>query len=68
MDTRNQRRTYLISAATVWAAILIASAVILRGTPYFSQMLPVLGGGAVWFVVLAPIAVFRDLGGSSSER
>ncbi|HEX2348717.1 MAG TPA: hypothetical protein VHI51_09810 [Ktedonobacterales bacterium] len=46
---------YLLGAAIVWAGIFIAVAVVLQGTPYFGQLLPILGGGAVYFVVLVPM-------------
>ncbi len=52
-------RSYTLAAAIVWAAILIASALILGGTPYFGQMLPILGGGAAFFVVILPAGIFR---------
>ena len=51
--------TYAIGAAIVWAGILLATAVVLAGTPYFAQMLPVLGGGIAWFVVIVPGAWSR---------
>jgi hypothetical protein len=46
---------YLLGAAIVWAGIFIAVAVVLQGTLYFSQLLPILGGGVVYFVVLVPM-------------
>lgn len=55
------RRTYLIGSVIVWVAIIAASAVVLSGTPYLGSMLPILGGGAVWFVVLVPAGLFGDL-------
>ena len=36
----------ILGVAIIWAAVIFASAAILKGTPYFSQMLPILGGGA----------------------
>ncbi len=51
--------SYALAAAIVWAAILVASAIILGGTPYFGQMLPILGGGAAFFVVILPAGIFR---------
>jgi hypothetical protein len=53
------RRNYLIGAVIVWVAIIAASRFILAGTPYFGQMLPILGGGAAWFVVIVPGALLR---------
>lgn len=54
MDHERLLRTYLIGAVIVWVGILFASAIILKGTDQFAQMLPILGGGAVWFVLLVP--------------
>ncbi|MCM8748370.1 hypothetical protein NET02_04370 [Thermomicrobiaceae bacterium CFH 74404] len=51
---------YLASAVVVWAAILAASALILRGTPLFGQLLPILGAGAAWFVVIVPGMLTRS--------
>ena len=36
----------------VWAAVIFASALVLQGTPYFGQMLPILAGGAGGTIVL----------------
>ena len=57
------RRAYLVGAAIVWVAILAASSLVLAGSPYFGQMLPILAGGAVWFVVIIPGVLYqrRDL-------
>jgi hypothetical protein len=52
-EERVKLQTY-VGAAIVWAGIFIASALLLQGTPYFSQMLPNLSGGAAWFVVIIP--------------
>ena len=49
---------YLIAAIIVWVAIIIATAVLLKNTAYFAQILSILGSGAVWFVILTP-TVFR---------
>lgn len=46
------KRSYLIGAIIVWASIIVGVAVILAGTPYFAQVLPPVGGGAIWFVVI----------------
>lgn len=53
------RRNYESSAVIVWVALIVAAGLILRGTPYFAQLLPILGGGAVWFVVIVPGVLFR---------
>ena len=45
---------YVISSVIVWVAILLSAAMILQGTEYFGKLIPILGGGAAWFVVVAP--------------
>ena len=51
--------TYLIGATIVWAGILLATAVVLQRTPYLAQVLPILAGGAVWFILIVPGALRR---------
>ncbi len=52
-DLKTLPGVYIISAAIVWAAILIASAMVL-GAADFQKLLPILGLGAVCFVILVP--------------
>ena len=47
-------RSYLIGAATIWTAIFLSTAVVLAGDPAYGHILPILSGGAVWFVVIIP--------------
>jgi hypothetical protein len=49
-----------IGVAMIWAAVLIASAIILKGTEYFSQMLVILAGGAAGSLIV--------LGGSARRK
>jgi len=56
--TRTFRSGYLIGTVIVWVGIIFAAAVILAGTSYLAQILPILGGGSFWFVVLVPGAFF----------
>jgi low affinity Fe/Cu permease len=63
MNERNApERAYLLGSVIVWAGIFLAMAVILtgtvRGADAFMQLLPVLTGGAVWFVIIVPGALF----------
>jgi hypothetical protein len=51
--------TYVIGAVVVWVAIILASGVILAGTTYVGTILPILSGGATWFVVIVPAATRR---------
>jgi hypothetical protein len=59
MNVERAKIVYLIGAVIVWVAIISASAVVLRGTPTLAQMLPILGGGAFWFVIVVPYALLR---------
>lgn len=52
---------YVIGASIVWAGLFIATAVVLQGTPHFGQLLPILAGGMVWFVIIVPGAFFKSL-------
>jgi hypothetical protein len=50
------RNTYLIAATVVWAAIWVATGVIADNE--FDDMIPILGGGTVFFIVLVPATSF----------
>jgi hypothetical protein len=50
----------IIGVAIIWAAVILAAAMILQGTGYFSQMLPILGGGAASSIIV--------LGGARSNK
>ena len=52
------RTEYLASAVILWVAIWIATALVLDGGA-FDDMVPILGGGTVFFVVILPAALFR---------
>ena len=57
-ESKTFKRAYLIGSAIVWVSILIGTAIILSGTPYFAQILPILSVGVFWFIVLLPGAYF----------
>jgi hypothetical protein len=57
-ESKTFKRAYLTGSIIVWVSILIGIAVILSGTPYFAQMLPILLAGPLWFVILVPGAFF----------
>jgi len=42
----------IIGVSIIWAAVLIASAIILQGTNYFSQLIPILGGGTASCIII----------------
>ena len=52
------RTEHLASAVILWVAIWIATAQVLDASA-FSDMVPILGGGTVFFVVILPAALFR---------
>ncbi len=57
-ESQTFKRTYLIGTVVIWVGIWLASAIILQGTPYFAQMLPILFSGMFWFIVVVPGAFF----------
>ncbi|HLJ68924.1 MAG TPA: hypothetical protein VKX16_16345 [Chloroflexota bacterium] len=62
------RARYLLGSAIVWTGTLLALAVVLSGTPYFMQILPILIGGIVWFVVIVPATMFTPQGPAPDDR
>jgi hypothetical protein len=50
----------ILAVAVIWAAVILASAKVLEGTPYFAQLLPILGGGAGGSIIV--------LGGARRHR
>ena len=49
---------YLVSAVILWVAIWIATAGVLDESA-FDDMVPILGGGTFFFVVILPAGLFR---------
>jgi len=46
--------TVVIANAIIWAAVILASVMVLQGTEYWGRMIPILGGGAAaTFIVVA---------------
>jgi hypothetical protein len=43
---------FIIGNAIVWGAVMVGIALILRGTGYMAKILPILGGGAGFSVVI----------------
>jgi hypothetical protein len=52
------RTEYLAAAVILWVAIWIATASTLDESA-FDDMIPILGGGTVFFVVILPAGLFR---------
>jgi hypothetical protein len=42
----NKEASIVIANAIIWGAVIVATASRLKGTDYFSDLLPILGGGA----------------------
>lgn len=57
-ESKTFKRTYLIGTVIILMGMWVASVVILKGTPYFAQMLPILLSGIFWFLVVVPGAFF----------
>ncbi len=57
ISTEKALASYLTGACIVWAGIFLAVAVMLP--EHFAQLLPILAGGMVWFIVLVP-PLFRS--------
>ena len=52
-------RAYLLGNAVVWGTVILACALVLRGTPLLSPVLFILGGGAVMSVLVLGAALGR---------
>ena len=52
----HRQRWTILAVAIVWAAVLVAAAAVLRGTAYWAQILPILGGGSAMTVLLVGAA------------
>ena len=48
---------YVIAAAVVWSGIWVATGLVADNE--FNDMIPILGGGTVFFIILVPAAFFR---------
>ena len=51
------RNRYLVAATIVWVAIWVATGSV--ADDEFNDMIPILGGGTVFFLALVPAAFFR---------
>ena len=54
---KRKRIEYLIGATVVWVAIWAATAGVADD---FDEMIPILGGGTFFFIVIVPAALFRE--------
>jgi hypothetical protein len=51
MSTKCNRT--VIAIAIIWAAVIFASAFMLRETEYFLQLMPIYGAGAIMCIILS---------------
>jgi hypothetical protein len=54
---RRKRIEYVIAAAVIWVAIWAATAGVADD---FDELIPILGGGTFFFIVIVPAALFRE--------
>jgi hypothetical protein len=54
---KRTRVEYVIAATVVWVAIWAATAGVADD---FDEMIPILGGGTFFFIVIVPAALFRE--------
>lgn len=52
----------LLGSVTIWVAVIIATTIVLKGTPYLGPMVPVLGGGAAGTLIILQRSLRRALG------
>jgi hypothetical protein len=57
----------LMGAVIVWVGILLAVVLVVDDAELFAWLLSILGGGAVWFVLIVPIFIRRQCGGDASR-
>ena len=48
----DRSRWSIIGIAIIWAAVIFAASVVLKGSPYWGKMLPILGGGAAASIIV----------------
>ena len=49
----------IIGNAIIWAAVIMASALVLRDTPHFDRMLLILGGGPAASMLILAVKLRR---------
>ena len=54
MSRSREQVRYLWTTALVWAAIWIGTAVVLKGSDGFADMIPILTVGTGWFIAVVP--------------
>jgi hypothetical protein len=52
----------ILGTVIIWAGVIIATALVLAGTGYFGQLIPILGGGAAGNLIVLAGATGRRAG------
>ena len=63
----SSQENYLWGAALIWSAIWLGTAVVLKGSGNFADMIPILAVGTVWFLAVSPAISARSQPGSSHD-
>ncbi len=60
IDSNSKRISIFITAnAIVWGAVMIGTSLVLKGSGYMDKLLPILGGGAGFSVVILSALLIR---------
>ena len=59
--------TVIIANAIIWGAVLVGSAIVLRGTGLFRHLLPILGGGAAGSLIILS-SILHTITASADQR
>ena len=51
-EMKSRLQTAVVVIALIWAAVIIATSMVLAGVPEFSRVLTILGGGAAASIIL----------------
>ena len=57
--TKKRVDTFMIANAIIWGGVIVATALVLRGTGYMEKLIPILGGGAGASVVILGPGLLR---------
>ncbi len=57
--SRKKINMFIIANAIVWGAVMILTSLVLRGTDYMDNLIPILGGGAGLSVVILSALLLR---------
>lgn len=53
MKSRSECSSYaIVAVAIIWAAVIVAATILMRGSPEFPKLLTILGGGAAATLVI----------------